>query len=216
MPILPRKQPSFEQVRIDGKALPQPFVSDLAESWKKTDDLRDFILSWFVDDEIPSGTQNGTNKTFGLKYVPFPQNSLRLYKNGFLLAFGADYSLAGLQITLQAAPASTDSLLAYYRRSGSAAAVATASTQSNSSGGSPSGTPGAINFADDETPTGTINGSNTAFTLANTPRPAASLIFVVSGAIQLPGTDFTFSAKTVTLTVAPVAGVDWLRAWYRY
>lgn len=217
MAVLARTRRSFDQIRIDGKPLPSALIQDLNQSTRDVYDLRDFVLAWFVDDETPTGTKNGTNKRFGLKYVPMPAISLRLYKNGALLAFGADYVLAGQTFTLAAAPVSTDALLAYYRRDSTAPAVASAAVASaGSSSSTPSGLPGAINFADDETPVGAINGINTTFTLANTPRPAASLILTVSGAVQLPGTDFTLSGATISLTVAPVAGVDWIRAWYRY
>lgn len=72
-----------------------------------------------------------------------------------------------------------------------------------------------INFADDETPSGTLNGSNTAFTLAHTPSPSGSLQLYLNGVLQVPGTDFTLSGASITMTVAP-ASTDTLKAWYRY
>src|SRR3990167_2926283 len=48
------------------------------------------------------------------------------------------------------------------------------------------GSAGAVSYADAETPSGAINGSNVTFTLANAPSPAASLIVVLNGAIQSP------------------------------
>ena len=72
------------------------------------------------------------------------------------------------------------------------------------------------NFADSETPSGTVNGVNTAFTLANTPSPATSLIFTVNGQVMSPvGVDFTLSGTTITTVTAPPTG-SVLRAWYRY
>ncbi len=75
---------------------------------------------------------------------------------------------------------------------------------------------GGINFADTETPTGAINGSNVTFTLANAPSPAASLILTLNGQVLAPvGVDYTLSSATITLNTAPPTG-SILRAWYRY
>lgn len=76
----------------------------------------------------------------------------------------------------------------------------------------------AINFADNETPSGTVNGTNATFTLANAPSPAGSLILTKNGVIQKAGgVDYTLSSLTITfVTVAiPLTG-DILIAWYRY
>src|SRR5579862_5942152 len=55
------------------------------------------------------------------------------------------------------------------------------------------------NFADQETPSGTINGSNTTFTLAHTPNPAASLTCFEDGVEQRAGgADFTLATATLT------------------
>ncbi len=80
---------------------------------------------------------------------------------------------------------------------------------SSSGGGS------SINFSDSETPSGTINGVNTSFTLANTPDPALSLILSRNRSIQIQGVDYTLSGNTITTTTAPAGGTI-LRAWYRY
>ena len=71
-------------------------------------------------------------------------------------------------------------------------------------------------FADEETPTGDVNGSNTEFTLANTPSPASSLQFVVNGQVLTSGgEDFTLATATVTTVTAPPTG-SVIRVWYRY
>ena len=72
------------------------------------------------------------------------------------------------------------------------------------------------NFGDAETPTGAINGTNVTFTLATAPSPATSLILVLNGATQTPGTgnDFTISGTTITYATAPPTGSQH-RAWYR-
>jgi hypothetical protein len=71
-------------------------------------------------------------------------------------------------------------------------------------------------FIDNETPSGTIDGSNKEFTLANTPSPAASVILLLNGAYQTPaGEDYTLVTATITFENAPVSG-SILRAFYRY
>ena len=75
------------------------------------------------------------------------------------------------------------------------------------------------NFVSNETPTGALNGSNTTFTLANTPATvsgsASSLELMLNG-VTLDagaGNDFTLSAATITMLFAP-ASTDKLRAYY--
>lgn len=70
-------------------------------------------------------------------------------------------------------------------------------------------------FADNETPSGSIDGSNVTFTLANSPSPDVSLQLIYQGQFQLFGTDYTLSGNTITFTVAPAAGT-WIRAYYRF
>jgi hypothetical protein len=71
-------------------------------------------------------------------------------------------------------------------------------------------------FADAEVPTGLINGSNTSYTLAHTPSPAASLkIFKNGQELIAGGADYTLATATITMTTAPATG-DTLIAFYRY
>ena len=75
--------------------------------------------------------------------------------------------------------------------------------------------PATINFVDNETPGGTINSSNTAFTLAFAPSPAGSLELFYNGLVQKSGgVDFTLSGLNITFASAPVTGST-LLAWYR-
>ncbi len=71
------------------------------------------------------------------------------------------------------------------------------------------------NFVDQETPSGTVNGSNTAFTLANTP-VAGSVHLWLEGWFLFPGAgnDYTISASSITMLTAPLTG-ERLRASYR-
>jgi hypothetical protein len=66
-----------------------------------------------------------------------------------------------------------------------------------------------------ETPSGTINGSNATFTLANTPIPAASLLLYLNGLRLRLGVDYTLSGSTITMIAIPQTG-DNLVADYRY
>jgi hypothetical protein len=54
-----------------------------------------------------------------------------------------------------------------------------------------------------ETPTGTVNGSNTSFTLAFTPDDPAGVRVFLDG---LRETAFSLSGTTITMTTAPATG----------
>lgn len=153
----------------------------------------------FVDDETPSGTLNGSNVSFTLSQVPSPSTSLAIYRNGLLQANGTDYTLTNSSIAFVAGsiPKTGDILLAYYRITG---------------------TGSSFNFADAETPSGTINGTNLLFTLVATPNPSASLKLFKNGVLLQPSGDYTLSGSTITFantTTTPQAG-DVLVANYRH
>lgn len=70
------------------------------------------------------------------------------------------------------------------------------------------------NFVADETPTGTINGSNADFVIANTPTSGTLKVYrngvrVLSGT----GNGYTLSGTTISFTTAPVTG-DAIRVEY--
>ena len=59
-------------------------------------------------------------------------------------------------------------------------------------------------FFVDETPSGTVNGSNTAFTLSQTPFDTDDSVQVFLDGVGQPRvTDYTISGSTVTFVVAP-------------
>lgn len=70
----------------------------------------------------------------------------------------------------------------------------------------------ASNFVTRETPSGTINGSNAIFTLANTPISGTEQVFL-NGVLQALTTDYTISSATITMIPAPTTG-DKLRVTY--
>jgi hypothetical protein len=55
----------------------------------------------WINDEIPSGTIDGTNTTFIIAQVPNPVTSLLLTKNGQILYEGIGYTINGQTITFQ-------------------------------------------------------------------------------------------------------------------
>lgn len=72
------------------------------------------LKSNFVTREIPSGSIDGFNQTFGLAYTPVA-GSEHVFLNGLLLdAGGEDYSISGGTITLVTAPEVGDKLRVSY------------------------------------------------------------------------------------------------------
>ncbi len=74
----------------------------------------------------------------------------------------------------------------------------------------------APSFVDGETPGGTIDGINAAFTLASVPNPAASVHLHRNGIRLSPGADFTLQGAAITFKpgAIPQPG-DILTADYR-
>src|SRR5207245_7644761 len=88
---------------------------------------------------------------------------------------------------------------------------------SSGPGGGGGGGAAGSSFADAEVPAGTVNGSNTAFTLASAPSPASSLALYRNGLLQRQSTDYQISGNAVTFFLAstPQTG-DLLVASYRF
>jgi hypothetical protein len=63
-----------------------------------------------------------------------------------------------------------------------------------------------MHLIDDETPTGTVNGVNTDFTIAHIPSPTSSLKVYVNGQRMRITTDYTFSGQIITFLTAPPTG----------
>ena len=63
------------------------------------------------------------------------------------------------------------------------------------------------NFVDKEIPSGAINGSNTAFTLANSPVAGSEHVYL-NGILQESGAgnDYTISGANITMLTAPLTG----------
>lgn len=152
----------------------------------------------FVDAETPAGAVNSSNTTFSLSKPPMPGSSLQLYRNGLVQTSGVDYTLSGSTITFLsvAIPLTGDLLQAYYRAAGSSSTTA---------------------FADNETPTGSVNGTNGAFTLQYTPNPAVSLQLYKNGLLLQQQTDYAVNGTAITFSAGTVPQTgDILTAFYRH
>ena len=73
----------------------------------------------------------------------------------------------------------------------------------------------AAHLATRETPSGTINGSNTAFTLAHTPISGTESVYLNGQLLNAGSSDYSISTNTITMVIAPVSG-DSLRSTYFY
>ena len=151
----------------------------------------------FVDAEFPAGTLDGTNAAFTLAYAPAPPASLEVFRNGMLLKQGNDYTISGNALTFSsgAVPQPLDALVASYRVSVTIAGVG---------------------FIDQETPAGTVDGSNISFTLSQVPNPGGSLEVFRNGLRLTSGLDYTASNNTVTFASGDVPQIgDVLLCSYR-
>jgi hypothetical protein len=90
----------------------------------------------------------------------------------------------------------TTSITGVLKGNGTAISAATASTDYMA----PS------SFVVNETPSGTINGSTTAFTLAHTPLVGTEMVFKNGLLMASGGADYSISGGTITMTTAPVSG----------
>ncbi|HZQ50873.1 MAG TPA: hypothetical protein VFB14_01690 [Bryobacteraceae bacterium] len=153
----------------------------------------------FSDAESPAGSVNGTNGTFTLAKAPAAPTSVALYKNGILQSYGVDFTVSGQTVTFaaQSLPQTGDVVQAFYRTTGTGPAAA---------------------FVDSEVPTGSINGTNLTFTLANAPNPSASLKLYKNGVLLAQGVDYSLSGATITFlsTKATPQSGDSLLASYRH
>ena len=66
-----------------------------------------------------------------------------------------------------------------------------------------------------EAPSGSVNGSNTSFTVSQTPATNSLLLFRNGVLQQAGGEDYSLSTATITMTTAPATG-DSLQAWFLY
>jgi uncharacterized coiled-coil protein SlyX len=71
-------------------------------------------------------------------------------------------------------------------------------------------------FIDSEVPSGSVNGTNATFSLANTPAPATSLTVFRNGIATAPGIDYTLNGSVITFLAAALPQTtDKIFAYYR-
>ena len=138
--------------------------------------------------ETPSGLVNGSNTTYTTAGVPY-NGTDGVYLQGIRLTRGIDYTISSSTWTLMVAPATGDTLRMDY------------------STAAPSILP-----VMGETPSGAVNGTNTAYTTAGTPSSGTDAAYL-QGIRLTRGIDYTLSGNTWNLTVAPATG-DTLRMDY--
>ena len=128
-----------------------------------------------VNNIVPVGVIDGTNKIFTLPSVPVPGTEEVFMGSGRLFPV-SDYTLSGATVTFiqGVQPAPGDSIHASYFL-----AVVTGNRVNN------------------EIPTGTIDGSNLIFSIASLTIAATEEIYVGAGRV-FPPTDYTLSGTTIT------------------
>lgn len=150
----------------------------------------DVMKSNIATDELLTGTVNGSNTVFT---TASSFTAIQVYKNGVAMHVGDDFTVTGSnQITMVTAPTTGTKLTATYII-GSQVMIA-----------------GSSSLTTDETPTGSVNGSNTSFTTAK-PYVANTLQVYVNGVKQKRGTHFsevTPTSGTFTISDAPLTGDD--------
>lgn len=155
----------------------------------------DVYKSSVFTDELLTGTVNGTNTVF-TTVNGFSQ--IQVYKNGVAMHTGDDFTVTGAnQVTFVTAPATGTKLTATYT-TGSQAMIA-----------------GSNSLITDETPSGAVNGTNTAFT-TNVKYVPNSLQVWVNGVKQKRGTHFSESNPSgggFTMSDAPLSGDDIMVAY---
>jgi hypothetical protein len=154
-----------------------------------------------VQGETPGGSINGSNTAFTTAST-FASGSLRVYLNGQRLTAGSgnDYVEVTQGFTMQYAPATGDVLVVDYNV-----------TNTHFIQGSNS-------IVVQETPSGTVNGTTTLFTVQLGKYVANTLEVYINGVQQTRTTDYTETSPgsgTFTMTTAPLTGQA-LRVGYQF
>jgi hypothetical protein len=147
----------------------------------------------FSNKEIPVGSIDGVNTTYTLSNEPI-LGSDHIYLNGVLIEDkDNDYFISGSLITF------SNPLLpgmklrcTYYYQDSSPVKV----------------------FKDKELPSGSLNGSNTIFTLQYTPVDGSEHVYL-NGVLQESGGDYNISSSVITFIDAPLSTMK-LRCTYYY
>ncbi len=147
----------------------------------------------FSNKEVPAGAIDGINTTYALAHEPI-LGSDHIYLNGVLIEDkDNDYSISGSFVTFSN-PLLPGMKLActYYYQDSSPVKV----------------------FVDKEQPSGSINGTNTTFTLNYTPVEESEHVYL-NGILQESGGDYNISSSIITFIDAPLPSMK-LRCTYYY
>jgi hypothetical protein len=147
----------------------------------------------FSNKEIPVGSIDGVNTTYTLSNEPI-LGSDHIYLNGVLIEDkDNDYSISGSLITFSnpLLPGMKLRCTYYYQDS----------------------TPVKV-FKDKELPSGSLNGSNTIFTLQHAPVDGSEHIYL-NGVLQESGGDYNISSSVISFIDAPSSTMK-LRCTYYY
>lgn len=141
--------------------------------------------------EIPAGTVNGVNTSFGpLTYLPTNDESVMVFVDGIAL-LDSEFSVTGANISLSVAPALGQSIYAYYLTGGSSALPTFTGIW--------------------KTEYRTISGGEATakqLTLTGTPASVTEVLLdVIGGGAQFYGDDFTVSGTTLSWSGLGLDGV---------
>lgn len=177
-------------------------AQSIAVGWRVSnaifqDDLNNASI---IKNEVPTGSVNGSNTAFTVASAGKVTGSLELFKNGIRMkGGGADYTETATGFTMVTAPVTGTVLLCGYVVAGALQSVGTNS------------------FQTDESVTGLVNSSNTAYTTARA-YIAGSLEVYINGLKQMRTTDYTETTPgsgIFTMIVAPITG-DIIRVNYQF
>jgi hypothetical protein len=131
--------------------------------------------------ETPSGVVDGTNTVFTLQHIP--TGAIMVYVGGVYQTRGVDYTNNGNIITFVIPPDAESIITVEYFFSGPADSI--------------------INSISNETPAGTIDGTNTHFTISRIP---SFLMIQQNQGLLVPGVGYTISGTNLTFAMAPNIG----------
>lgn len=137
--------------------------------------------------EIPGGTINSVNATFTLAFTPYSPTSVMIFRDGLLqVQAGAspEYSISGNIVTFTTPPLTGNELVAIYP---------------------PTQKTIVYSYAQ-EIPIGTVNGSNTSFTISQAIGNARGVAVYLNGLQRRYTNDFTISGTNIVFTFAPATG----------
>ncbi len=155
------------------------------------DAINNLQITALVRNEVPVGSVNGTNTAFTTA-ATFSAGSLSVFQNGIRLkGGGVDYTEGTQAFTMVTAPSTGDLLLVDYNYSSG-----TFST-------------GSTSFYYNEVPSGTVNGTNTTFTLARAYVAGSTMVFRDGQLMQPSANDYsetTPGSGVITFVTAPQTG----------